>query len=318
MIKNVLSIDIDFVFTDMNKYNDKINSELTPEQSWQIIRWITGQNEFKPCAKSLNFILKIIGQFCKDAAIEQIVEHDEIVGVLKKYGCKDTELWNIDYHHDINYKPVLSDKVDLSNWVTHARHQGLIKKYTWIMQDDSKFPISSPIRYEYSSYKDLKNDMIPKFDLVVICTSKHYTPPQYWKLNNLLYQFALKDRRYGDFIEIPISKMPKVDLKKFPHYWNNSRGERVFFYDGFFIELNMIGGVPYLSYVNFGNVKNLFGIKYNELIEYIMKLYGVIGFSWDLKGTTAWLKRLSKKYKHKKEWTKDNINYMIISNNIIL
>lgn len=316
MIKNVLSIDVDFVFTDMNKYNEKINSDLTPEQSWQVIRWITGQNEFKPCVKSLNFILKIIGQFCKNAIVEQITEHDEIVGVMEKYSCKDVNLWNIDYHHDINYQQLLSNDVDLSNWVTHARHKGIIKNYTWIMQDDSKFPISSPIRYEYSSYKDLKDDMIPNFDLVVICTSKHYTPPQYWKLNKMLYHYALKDRKYGKFIEIPKEKMPNVDLEKYPHYLDNSKSDRVFFYDGFFIELNMKNNIPYLSYVNFGKPKNLFSDG-NELLEYIMNRYGTIGFSWTLKSTGIWLRRLSKRYKYKKEFTKDNINYMILSNNIL-
>lgn len=316
MIKNVLTIDIDFIFTDMNKYNDKINSDLTPEQSWQVIRWITGKDEFKPCSKSLSFILKIIGQFCKNAVIEQITEHDEIVGILKKYGCKDTELWNIDYHHDLSYKHVLSDDIDLSNWVIHARHQGLIKNYTWIMQDDSKLPIYSTIKYNFASYKDLKDNVIPRFDLVVICTSKHYTPPQYWKLNKMLYQYALKDRKFGEFIEIPKYKMPKVDLNKYPHYWNNYQGERYFHFDGMFIELNMIDTIPYLSFINFGKPKNILKIG-NELLDYILNFYGKIGLAWDLDSTGNYVARISKRYRYKNEFTKGKINYMILSNNKI-
>lgn len=316
MIKNVLTIDIDFMFTEMNKYNEKIISELKPEQSWQVIRWLTGQDEFKPCLNSISFILKIIRQFCKNSIVEQIVEHNEIVDVLKKYGCKDTELWNIDYHHDLNYKTILSDDVDLSNWVTHARHQGLIKNYTWIRQDDSKFPINPPIQYHSASWKDLREELIPNFDLVVICTSKHYTPPKYWKLNKALYQFALKDRNFGKFIEIPKNKMPSVDLKKYPHYWNNNQGERVFFYEGLFIELNMLDTIPYLSFINFGDPKDILNIG-NELLEYILRLYETIGFCWDLEGTGRYVERLSKRYKYKKQFTKGNINYMILSNNII-
>lgn len=316
MIKNVLTIDIDFMFTDMNKYIGKINSDLTPEQSWQVIRWSLHQDDFKPCLKSLSFILKIIGQNCKNAAVEQITEHDEAVKIMEKYGCKDVELWNIDYHHDINYKPTLSDEIDLSNWVTHSRHQGLIKNYTWIMQDDSKFPEMSPIKYKYISYKDISDDIIPRFDLVIICTSKHYTPPKYWKFNKLFYEYCLKDRKYGDFIEIPRYKMPKIDLNKFPHFLDNSESNRVFFYDGFFICINMVEGVPFMSYINLGKPKNFFKDG-NILLEYLIKLYGQLGFCWTLEGTGVWLKRMARRYKYKKEFTKDNINYMILSNDII-
>lgn len=316
MVKNVLTIDIDFISKELKKYNDKVNSELTPSQNWQVIRWVTGLKEFDKCDSSMSFILKIIRQFCKNATFLQVVEHDEVVGVLERYKTKEADLWNIDYHHDLGYAEILNE-LDCSNWVVHARAKKLIKKYTWVTQDDAEFPMRSPIRYNYASYKDLEDNQIPNFDLVILVTSERYTPPNLWKYNKIFYDYGISCKKeIGVFSEIPNYRMPKVDLEKYPHYLDNDKSDRVFFHEGLFVELTVTDGVPYLSFVNFGKPKNILEIG-NELLEYIMNFYGTIGFCWNLKGTGAYVERLSKRYKYKKEFTKDNINYMIISNNTI-
>lgn len=155
---------------------------------------------------------------------------------------------------------------------------------------------------------------IPQMDLVIIISDDYDIKKE---LSRLLINNLLKNRHFGKFTEIPSDKMPEVDLIKYPHFLNNYQNDRVFFYDGFFMCLNMIGTIPFLSYINFGSPKNFFKGEANELLEYIHNTYGCIGFCWTLKGTGTWLRRLSKRYKNKKEFTKDNINYMILSNNIL-
>lgn len=162
-------------------------------------------------------------------------------------------------------------------------------------------------------YRNNIND-IPQMDLVIIISDDYDIKKE---LSRLLINNLLKNRNFGKFTEIPSDKMPEVDLIKYPHFLNNYQNDRVFFYDGFFMCLNMISAIPFLSYINFGSPKNFFKGEANELLEYIHNTYGYIGFCWTLKGTGTWLKRLSKRYKNKKEFTKDNINYMILSNNIL-
>lgn len=162
-------------------------------------------------------------------------------------------------------------------------------------------------------YRNNIND-IPQMDLVIIISDDYDIKKE---LSRLLINNLLKNRHFGKFTEIPSGKMPEVDLTKYPHFLNNYQNDRVFFYDGFFMCLNMIGTIPFLSYINFGSPKNFFKGEANELLEYIHNTYGCIGFCWTLKGTGTWLRRLSKRYKNKKEFTKDNINYMILSNNIL-
>lgn len=313
-MKNVLTIDIDFISKDLRKYNDEINTKLTPSQNWQVLRWITGIQQFEKCDNSISFILKVIGQKCKNATFLQVKEHEEVIPILERYKIKDSEMWNIDYHHDLGYTPLLED-LDCSNWVIHARQKQLIKNYHWVTQDDAEYPNRSPISYKFSSYKDLPFECIPEFDMVIIVTSEYYTPLQLHRYNKLFYDYGIsKKEKVGKFIEIPNYKMPNVDLKKYKHYLSNEKADRVFFYEGFFIELTVVDGVPYLSYINFGSPKSILSLC-GEFIELIVKQYGKVGFSWTLDGTTKFLEKISRKYKKIKQFTKDNINYMILTSN---
>lgn len=312
MIKNVLTIDIDFISYDLKKYNDKVMSELTPSQNWQVIRWVTGLKDFRKCDDSLSFIIKTIGQKCKETTFASVTEHHDVIEVLEKYGVKKANLWNIDYHHDLGYDNILGE-LDCSNWVVYARQNKLISNYTWIGQDDSEFPLASPIHYRYSSYKDLNMEQIPNFDLVVFVTSKWYTPPVLQKYNRLLYSYAIsKQNKIGKFMEIPNYKMPKIDLSKYPAYMNNELSDRVFFYDGFFVEMTMIDSIPYLSFINLGEPKSIVNLC-KPLLTSLLKQYGTIGFVWYIKGTGIFLKRLTKDVKNKKEFTKGKNNYMILT-----
>lgn len=179
---------------------------------------------------------------------------------------------------------------------------------------ECKYGINPSFSFHNATLHKRPLNDVPQMDLVIIISDDYDVKKE---LSRLLINNLLKNRHFGKFTEIPSDKMPEVDLIKYPHFLNNYQNDRVFFYDGFFMCLNMIGTIPFLSYINFGSPKNFFKGEANELLEYIHNTYGYIGFCWTLKGTGTWLRRLSKRYKNKKEFTKDNINYMILSNNIL-
>lgn len=281
MIKNVLSIDIDFLFTECTEYSEMVDNDLTAEHSWQVIRWKTGNKSIKVNKESMSYILRILKTKCKDAEIVSITEHEEIMEVFRERNLKDTVLYNIDNHHDLGYTAILNLSYDCSNWVPHARHKGYIKEYNWIRQDDSKYPVNPQIQYKSGSYKDVGMERLPdSFDLVVICTSKYYTPSVYWCYNKLLCEYTFKAKnKFKYFEEIPIWKFPKVDKSKYPHYWKGDSAEptRYFKYNDFYIEACLVDGVAYLSMINFGGSINLL-TQLNDVLDYLIDHYGKIGF----------------------------------------
>lgn len=214
-------------------------------------------------------------------------------------------------------KPILKKINFINNIIGQFCKKAIVEKISSYMEIENvakKYNFSHKNVFHVNCfYRNNIND-IPQMDLVIIISDDYDIKKE---LSRLLINNLLKNRNFGKFTEIPSDKMPEVDLIKYPNFLNNYQNDRVFFYDGFFMCLNMIGTIPFLSYINFGSPKNFFKGEANELLEYIHNTYGYIGFCWTLKGTGTWLKRLSKRYKNKKEFTKDNINYMILSNNIL-
>lgn len=214
-------------------------------------------------------------------------------------------------------KPIIK-KIDfINNIIGQFCKKAIVEKissYAEIENVAKKYNLSHKNVFHVNYFYRNNITDIQQMDLVIIISDDYDIKKE---LSRLLINNLLKNRHFGKFTEIPSDKMPEVDLIKYPHFLNNYQNDRVFFYDGFFMCLNMIGTIPFLSYINFGSPKNFFKGEANELLEYIHSTYGYIGFCWSLKGTGTWLRRLSKRYKNKKEFTKDNINYMILSNNIL-
>lgn len=194
-MKNILSIDIDILFSDHLYFQSHMHNDLTPKQSWTIIKWYNELEKtnlnFDYDEKCLEKVLKIIFTKCKKAKVKSIKEHDEIIKVLEENDVKDSNVFNLDAHHDITYG---SDdrELNIENWVLHGIKNGIIKDYTWICRPDSKCP-TTPVYYGIKVLDTMDDEYInkmPEFDLVVICTSKHFTPPQHWNINKKLYDIV--------------------------------------------------------------------------------------------------------------------------------
>lgn len=192
---NILSIDIDILMDDHLYFQKHMVCDLSPRQSWQIIKWYDEKENtnlnYDYNEKCLEKILNIIFKKCKKAKVKSIKEHDEIIKVLEEYKVKDCKMFNLDAHHDITYG--YNDReLNIENWVLHGIKNGIIKDYTWICRPDSNCP-NTPIYYGIKildTMDDKDIDLLPEFDLVVICTSKHFTPPQCWYINKQLYDIA--------------------------------------------------------------------------------------------------------------------------------
>lgn len=96
----ILSIDIDVFLPDCFKYQNYIDDDLTAEQSWQVIEWKTGTQNYRLDERCLNFVKKILRDKCKNAKIKLITEHDEIIDIIRNTGEKFNFVVNIDNHHD--------------------------------------------------------------------------------------------------------------------------------------------------------------------------------------------------------------------------
>lgn len=180
---NILSVDIDFLFRDMNLIQKYFDVDLSPIRSWKVVNWKTKGKKFEPDAGSAKFLNILINKSLHSGTkVVRIEEHNEIIKVLEENNCVDSDVYNVDYHHDISYSNDNNDKLTIENWVTKGRDLGLIKKYNWICQDDSCRCEHGAINHTMTSWKDLDFDYVPKMDLIVLCTSRHFTPPKYWGL----------------------------------------------------------------------------------------------------------------------------------------
>ena len=195
-MKNIMSLDIDFFFTEMNTYQKYMDNDLTPRQSWQLVKWRAERDgkklSFEPCNLSLEYIKNVLMNRCKGAKVVLITEHDEIIRVLEKEKCFEDNLYNFDYHEDISYQedPGEDIELDIENWIQFARKKNLVKRLAWIGQDDSRKTQQTLIKIGNTSWKDYDWQDFPNFDLVVICVSKHFTPPKYWGLAKKLKEFT--------------------------------------------------------------------------------------------------------------------------------
>ncbi|MGL4976393.1 MAG: hypothetical protein ACRC5G_00050 [Cetobacterium sp.] len=179
----LLSIDLDWLFLDCPEYQKYMDHCVDWETSWRVVRAYQPKNNFDPCEKSMAYLKHILHNCCNGAKVDIIEEHDEILNIMRDNKYENIELVNFDHHHDISYGEDDHEE-NLENWVTFAKKEDIIKDYVWIHQDNSKLCHHGAFNYLRESWKDTPLSLFEKtkFDHVVICISKHFTPPEYHHL----------------------------------------------------------------------------------------------------------------------------------------
>lgn len=293
---NVLSIDIDFLFTEMRKYHKFINEDIEPEKAWECMKIIKPELTFKPDGNTTKWLLNVLKIKCKEAKETFLIEeHDQIVPILRELKCNQATMYNIDYHHDITYEASITD-LDISNWVLHSRHENLIKDYKWIKQDDSDMCGFRAFTYQQDSWKDVDVNILPNFDYVIFCVSKHYTPVWSWGVARKLKSWLDMEIR-NRFTESDPPIFDITEFKEFDGLECVEDVERVYYqYKGFYVESEKFFGVNWLSFINLGKRKLNVLTQCNELLGRLIKK-DTIGFSWETGyKSEVLIKRLVRKY----------------------
>lgn len=275
---NCLSIDLDIFFKDCNKYQQFLDTDLTGLQSWQVIEWKTGTQDYPLDMTCLEFVRRLLKEKCKHAESYIIDEHDEIIDILKMYP-KYSFMTNIDFHSDISYGN--NDiELNIENWVKFARNEDLINQYLWICQDSSEVSPFSPFNYTRSSWKDVCIDSLPDYDVVVFCISHHFTPPKYWGIAQELREYLCNEIQ-NDFV---LCEEPIFDESDYPEYegWRTDvivEKNAWYKYYGYYVQGELIGDVVWLSIINLGDKCRNVLSPCQRLVDGILKHYKV-GFTW--------------------------------------
>lgn len=187
--KRFLTIDLDMLFLDCPTYHKTIDEELTPEHSWEVIRAKHKDLTFEPDRYTLAWLIQLLTlTTTANTTVNIINEHDEMINVLKENNAFNAHCTNIDYHHDLRYDDEVGE-LSIENWVTYARKGMFIKDYHWITQDDASMCPLNTFSYTYSTWKDTALDLVEPYDVITICISKHFTPPEHWQLADELLNF---------------------------------------------------------------------------------------------------------------------------------
>lgn len=168
------------------------DTDLSPSQSWQVVKWKNPNTDFVVHRESLDFLFDVLHSTVKkEAKIFKITEHDKIIPVLETEKVKNANIFNIDYHHDISYGED-DTELNIENWVTHAKRRGIMKTYNWLTQFDARPCSCSMLSHSRIDWDNVDIAKLPKFDIVVLCTSRHFTPKEYWGLTSNLESYIKK------------------------------------------------------------------------------------------------------------------------------
>lgn len=299
---NVLSIDIDVFFKCMD-YQNYMDEDLLPLQSWQVINWKAdikhiNKDVFNIDLDTFKKVQEILKLKCKNASVHTINEHDEIIKILESLPTKNNHVTNIDTHHDITYGRDDS-KLTIENWVKHGRKDNLILDYLWICRDESEKCKVNTFNYICSSWKDIDPNALPEYDVVVFCRSPYFTPPKYWSLTNDLYLYMYNNIK-NEFCQC---SQPNFDIKNYPNFdgYEETDGKDVkttwYRYFDFYVLMEKYDDIKWLSFINLGdgklNVLSPCRKLLNRLIE-----NSKVGFAWD-RGykSEVLIRRLAKPHK---------------------
>ena len=174
---NILTIDIDYVFSPhISAYDDYvIGSKITIEEQKKIL-YDQGFKNPKINEKKFKNLKKIFnGIFKSKIPIKVIQHHHEAIQYISKK--EEIILQNIDHHHDIYYPGWHElENLDEGNWVYHLSKSHNLKRYDWFKNNDSEiFCNCISLNFDFVQYLELKSNYILEPDIVILCSSPHWT-----------------------------------------------------------------------------------------------------------------------------------------------
>ena len=317
---NILSVDLDFLFTDMAIIQKYMDVDLKPYQSWKVVEWKSGIKKFEPCSESYIFLSSLLIKVLKkDTIITRVKEHDEIIRIFEENKVKKAKVFNVDYHHDVSYGNT-DDELNIENWVMFGKKKGMIDQYNWITQVDAKPCQHSVMKFNSSDWRDINLDKLPKMDMIVLCTSFHFTPREYWGLAKKLEKSLLKIQhmlkvQLEHFTLVDNKMLDYVDYTLYPDFFfgKPNKSDFLYEYNGTYVDIYIdeINSTPYLSMLNTGKPNNIFFIK--EVVDHVLNTFDKIGFIYNKEiRNSKYIERLVKNYDIIKEFEYNNKKEIIV------
>ena len=307
-MKQVLSIDIDALFNG-ETFAEYIQHDVDSDDSWSFIRQLNKKDKYGIDINidefCLNKVAKILREKCINARVKFIEEHDEILPILDDE--KESAVYNIDFHCDTTYGG--DDKEpNIENWVRHGWKRRTIKEYHWICRPMSD-NCQRVLPYTRDNIEDISLDLLPNFDLVVICISRHFTPMEYWNILPKYLARQMSGEYLNYFKECNPFYLPKdlFEGENMEDYLLDGTLPdiaRVFRYKDCYMVFEEDG-----HNISIFNKGKPFAINVcKEVIDYIVKTYSYATFTWDCRiRNHVLVERLLKSYKELDQWTeKDN------------
>lgn len=224
--QKILSIDFDYImFPCIRLYNDICEGSENPSVTWNNIKYNRGveDNFLTYDANAYTTIVKFIKAIINKAREDKvsidkyaIENHDKIVNILDKEEFNinhqpDAEddnifkydLMNIDFHHDIMYRPQDRtsiknfNKYNCSDWVGYLFIKDKIDKYTWIKAAnsdlyDNRLSGIYDIKFDIGSLRSISDpvnfikEQETNFNKIFLCFSPQWVPYQYKHLYDLI------------------------------------------------------------------------------------------------------------------------------------
>ncbi len=186
---NVLTIDIDYAFSpSISIYDDYVIGSRISFESQKSILNEEKLPEPKLNIEKFNDIKKVLNYARPNAPVISIEHHHEILDYIPKK--IKVSLQNIDHHHDIFYPDWHDlDQLDEGNWVYHLSKTNQLEKYTWFKNNDSEpFCNCIDLNFDFSQYLEIKEKYILMPDIIILCSSPHWT----YDVDNLLIEELLR------------------------------------------------------------------------------------------------------------------------------
>lgn len=281
MINNLVSIDIDCLF-ECDEYAKYMNYDLDADLAWDVVELIADRMNLnlKPNMDAVSKVVSILENRCSNAKVRIIQEHDEIIDVMKEFGCKKSTVYNIDFHQDVTYNND-DDKLNIENWARYAKKLGLMESYNWLHREMSDVRVDSPFKFNRDNLLDINELLLPEIDLVVICISHHFTPRKYWDtIPNVLLNYVRGDLKH--FQEVTTTTLSKDILSGLDDYLIDGTMPniyRLFRCDDTYIVIERDGlDTVCISMLDVSGKGNLFRIK--EVIDKMFTEYNYIEFCY--------------------------------------
>jgi len=128
-------------------------------------------------------LTKWLYEIIKKISKENIIFIENHAAINKYLPREKMNVYNIDHHHDCGYglKTEESESLNCGNWVYDISRHGFLNTYTWIKNISSsqeKEKYEGLINYQFDLL-DYDLEKLPKPDLLILCLSEPWTPPEY-------------------------------------------------------------------------------------------------------------------------------------------